>query len=69
MSQVTFKFNLPEETEEFEIHAKAIETHCHLSEFRNFIRNKIKHDDSLTEEAQKELEEVYSYFCETFPQS
>lgn len=66
MSKVTFEFNLPEETEEFEIYSNAIQTNDELNNFKYFLRNKCKYQE-MSEEANAQVEEIYSYFCEKFP--
>lgn len=66
MSKVTFEFNLPEEAEDFEVFAKAMETSCNVHLFKNFLRSKYKHGE-FSEEALSHVEEIYEYFCELFP--
>lgn len=66
MSKVTFEFNLPEEAEDFEVFAKAMQTACDIDSFRHFLRNKYKHGE-FDEETFKHVEEIYDYFCELFP--
>lgn len=45
----TLTFNLPEEEEEFEMASQARKLYFAVSDFDNFLRNKIKHAD-LTDE-------------------
>jgi hypothetical protein len=51
------KFNLPEENEEFEMASQASKLYYAVSEFDNFLRNKIKHSD-LTDEQYNVYESV-----------
>jgi len=66
MSKVTFEFNLPEETEDFEIFSKSMETACNVETFRNFLRSKYKYGE-LEGNALEHVEEIYDYFYELFP--
>lgn len=45
----TLTFNLPEEQEEFNMATQAHKLYFAISDFDNFLRNKIKHTD-LTDE-------------------
>ena len=66
MSKVTFEFNLPEETEDFEIFSKSMETACNVETFRNFLRSKYKYGE-LDGKSFEHVEEIYDYFYELFP--
>lgn len=52
------KFNLPEEQEEFEIANNGWKFRSALSEYDNYLRGKIKYDESLTNEQYKVYDEV-----------
>jgi hypothetical protein len=52
------KFNLPEEQEEFDIANKGWKFRSVLLEYDNYLRDKIKYDEQLTDEQYKIYEEV-----------
>ena len=52
------KFNLPEEQEEFEIANKGWKFRLALSTYDQHLRNKLKYDDSLTNEQHKVYDEL-----------
>ena len=43
--KVILEFNLPEESEEHELHMKGPEFHYVLWEFSNYLRNQLKYGD------------------------
>lgn len=52
------KYNLPEEQEEFEMANKGWKYRSALSEYDNYLRSKIKYDDSLSDEQFKIYQDV-----------
>ena len=52
------EFNLPEEKQEYQLAANATDYAITLEEFDNYLRGKIKYDDTLTEEQCHVFEEV-----------
>ena len=58
MMEATLKFNLPEERDDFEIAVKAGDMHYVLWEFKQFMRDELKYNHSLTK---KEIELTERY--------
>lgn len=58
------KFKLPEEQEEFEIANKGWKFRLALSTYDQYLRSKLKYDESLTDEQYKVYEEARAKFWE-----
>lgn len=65
MPYAILKFKLPEEESEFTHAHKGLDYYCTIHDALNHIRGRLKYDDSLTEEAKKELEEVRKILWES----
>lgn len=61
--KVIFEFNKPEDNEDLELHLKAINYHCAISEFANQLRSKIKYTEMSNEklEAYEEVRTLLYY--------
>jgi hypothetical protein len=55
--KATLEFNLPEESEEFELARNGAKLSCAVSDFQNYLRSKIKYDE-LSDEQLAVYEEV-----------
>lgn len=58
-----FKFNLPEENEEYKQYMQAPNMHLALWEFSQFLRSKLKYEE-LTDEEHRIYEEIRQKFYE-----
>jgi len=58
------KYNLPEEQEEFDIANKGWKYRSALIEIDEYLRSKIKYDESLTDEQYKVYEDTRTKFWE-----
>jgi len=58
-AKLEFEFELPEERELYEYYQHATDSMFVLTEFKNKIRNMIKHDDNLSDETYDTLEHLY----------
>ena len=57
------QFNLPEDTEDYHIHAQASGMYIVLHDIQQFLRQKTKYaDDDVSDEALKAYEECREYF-------
>jgi len=56
--KVIIEFDLPEDGDSYEIVHRADEMHSSLYDIYNYCRDKIKHDDKLSEESEKHLESI-----------
>ncbi len=54
----TLKFNLPEDGEEFKYAVNAVQWAMIAHEIDNYLRSKIKYDDSISECAMEVYEEI-----------
>ncbi len=64
MATVTYKFDLHEERDELEIFQSAIDVHCALLDFANWMRGQAKHGDSEAADRLDVIEECQSEFWE-----
>lgn len=62
--KAVLEFDLPEDDPYFQDAIKAKEYRFALSEFREFLRRKIKYDENMSEEESKIYEAVREYFHE-----
>ena len=56
--EATFKFDLPQEQEEYEIYNNARKLNSVLIDFSTWLSRKYKYIDYPSEDAQKEYEEI-----------
>jgi len=57
-----FEFELPKDRSDYEIYLDAMETHCFLHEFEEWLRRKYKHENPSSEDAEKEYDEIINKF-------
>lgn len=62
--KATIEFSLPDEKEEFEMYSKAGDYYSALIEIDNYCRNKLKHNELLTEETEKHLQAIRDFVVE-----
>jgi hypothetical protein len=58
MSEAILKFNLPEEQEEFEFASNAGKMHLALWDIKQQLRNHLKHDENMSEEVHRAVENI-----------
>jgi len=58
MPKAILEFNLPEENSEFKEATNACSFKAAIQDFDNFLRSKLKYDDSLTDAQYKIYDEV-----------
>ena len=50
--KATLSFNLPDESDDWEIHNNALQTYLGLEEFKEYLRGKLKYENLSDEEYQ-----------------
>jgi uncharacterized protein YeeX (DUF496 family) len=61
--KATIEFNLPEDQTEFDIATNANKYYSALNNFKEYLRNKLKHEE-ITPEQQSVVENIQSDFLE-----
>lgn len=64
MPKLTLEFNLPEEAADSELAIHGSDWMCVCADLDNWLRGKIKHDHTLSEDTAKAYEAVRDYMCE-----
>lgn len=60
------EFNLPDDQEDFDMAASAGRMHVAIFKFDQFLRSKIKYDESLTQEAHDAYQDARDHLYQTF---
>lgn len=56
--KATLEFTLPEESEDFDIHMRAVPMYVFIEEFGSFLRRKYKHEEPTSDAAYAEYEAI-----------